>query len=43
MKNIRPTTLPHFHGLAVEDLDTFMFEFFVVFRTCDYTSDEKKL
>ena len=23
MKNISPSTLPHFHGLTLEDLDTF--------------------
>jgi hypothetical protein len=43
MKNISPTSLPHFHGLTSEDPDTFMFEFFVVCRTYDYASDEKKL
>jgi len=43
MKNISPTTLPHFHGLTYEDIHTFMFEFFVVCRTYDYTSDDQDL
>ena len=43
MKNISPSALPHFHGLTSEDPDTFMFEFFLVCRTYDYTSDDQKL
>jgi hypothetical protein len=43
MKNINPSSLPHFHGLTTKDLDTFLFEFVVVCRTYDYTSDEKKI
>ena len=43
MKNIIPLALPHFQGIISEDLDTFMFEFFVVCRTYDYTSDDQKL
>lgn len=43
MKNISPTTLPHFHGPTFEDLDTFMLDFVVVYRTYDYTFDEHKL
>lgn len=43
MKNIIPTTLPHFHFLTDEDLDTFMFEFYVVYMTYDYAFDEQKL
>ena len=43
MKNISPLALPHFHGLTSKDPDTFMFEFVVVFRTYDYTSDDQKL
>jgi len=30
MKNISPYSLPHFHGLTSEDLDNFLFEFFVI-------------
>jgi len=43
MKNISPSTLPHFHGLTTEDPDTFLFEFVVICQTYDYTDDEKKL
>ena len=40
MKNISPSTLPHFHGLTSKDPDTFMFEFSIVHRTYDYTSND---
>lgn len=43
MKNISPSSLPHFHGLTSEDHDTFFSEFFFVCRTYDYTSDDQKL
>jgi len=43
MKNIIPTGLPHFHGLTSKDPDTFMFEFFVVYRTYYCAYDEQKL
>jgi hypothetical protein len=43
MKNINPSSLPHFHGLVSEDPDTFLFEFVVICRTYDYTTDEHKL
>ena len=43
MKNISPTSLPHFHGLTSKDPDTFMFEFFVLCRTYDYASNDQKL
>ena len=43
MKNISPSTLPHFHGLTTEDPDTFLFEFTVICWTYDYAEDEKKL
>jgi len=43
MKNISPSFLPHFHGLTLEDPNTFLFEFVVICRTYDYTNDEKKL
>ena len=43
MKNISPSTLPHFHGLTTEVPDTFLFEFVVIWQTYDYTNDEKKL
>jgi hypothetical protein len=43
MKNINPSSLPHFHGLVSEDHDTILFEFVVIRRTCNYTIDEQKL
>jgi hypothetical protein len=43
MKNINPSALPHFHGLVSKDPDTFLFEFAVICRTYDYTTDEHKL
>jgi len=43
MKNISPSTLPHFHGLTTEDPNTFLFQFVVICRTYGYTDDEKKL
>ena len=43
MKNISPSALPHFHGLTIEDADTFLFEFDVMCQTYDYVEDEKKL
>ena len=43
MKNISPSALPHFHGLTSEDLDTFLFKFFFICITYDYTTDDQKL
>ena len=43
MKNISPSTLPHFHGLTKKDLDTFLFKFVAIYQTYDYAEDEKKL
>jgi len=43
MKNISPSALPHFHGLTIEDPDTFLFEFAIICRTYDYIDDEQKL
>ena len=43
MKNIPLSSLPSFQGMAVEDPDTFMFEFYVLCRGYDYTSDAQKL
>jgi len=40
MNNINPITLPHFHGMASEDFDTFMVESSIVGNTYDYASDE---
>lgn len=43
MKNISPTARHHFHGLTSANPDTFIFEFIVVCRTYDYTSNEQKM
>lgn len=43
MKNINPLNLPHFHGHASQDLNTFIFGFEVFCRTYDYLSYAKKL
>ena len=43
MKNISPSALPHFHGLTIEDPNTFLFEFVVICQTYDYAEDEQKL
>ena len=40
MKNISPSTLPHFHGLTTKDPDTFLFEFAIIYWTYDYAKDE---
>ena len=40
MKNISPSSLPHFHGITSEDPDTFMFEFSIFYRSYDYTFDD---
>ena len=42
IKNINPSSLPHFHELTSKDPDTFMFEFYVFCRTYDYASDDQK-
>lgn len=43
MKNIPLSSLPFFQGMTVEDPDTFLFEFDVLYRSCDYVSDAQKL
>ena len=43
LKNIPPTTLPKFYGLATEDPDTFFFEFDIICRSFDYNTDANKL
>ena len=43
MKNINPSSLPNFHGLVWEDPETLFFEFTVIWRTYDYTKDEKNI
>jgi len=41
MKNINPSTLPHFHGLINEYLNTFLFYFLVICKTYYYTTNEQ--
>jgi hypothetical protein len=43
MKNFPPTTLSYFHGLSGEDPNRFNFEFDVLCRSYDYSSNAKKL
>lgn len=43
MKTISLQNLPNFHGMASEDLDAFFFEFDVLWRGYDYTTEPKKL
>lgn len=43
LKNIPPSALPVFYGLMSEDLNTFLFEFDVLCRRYDYTSDAHRL
>lgn len=43
MKNISPSSFPNFHGSMSEDPYTFMFEFDVLCKIYDYTTDAHKL
>ena len=43
LKNIPPTTLPKFYGLASEDLDTFLFDSDILCHSFDYNTDAHKL
>jgi len=43
MKNIPHSSLPDFHGLPKEDIDTFLFEFNVLCRRYGYVLDAHKL
>jgi hypothetical protein len=43
MKNILLSALPNFHGLSSEDPDEFLFEFDILCRSYDYTSNAHKL
>lgn len=43
MKIIPPSLLPHFHGKVHEYLDSFLFEFYILYRSYDYSSDAQKL
>jgi len=43
MKNIPPSVLPNFYGMASEDPDSFLFEFDIVCRTYGFTDDAHRL
>lgn len=43
IKNIPHSTLPKFHGLSKEDLDTFIFEFDALYRSYAYVIYAQKL
>ena len=43
MKNIPPSSLPTFYGKSNEDLDTFLFEFDILYRSYNYLQDAHKL
>jgi len=43
MKNISPSALPNFRGVSSEDSDAFLFEFDVLCRSYDYSSNSLKL
>ena len=42
MKNIPPSTFPHFHGKFHEDPDSFLFEFDILCRGYDYSTSAQK-
>jgi len=43
LKNIPIATLPKFYGLATKDLDTFLFEFDILYHSFDYKTNSHKL
>ena len=43
MKNILPSVLPRFYGKVVEDPDEFIYEFDILCRSYDYTTNAQKL
>ena len=43
MKAIHLQSIPTFHGMIIEDSDAFLFEFDVLSRGYDYTTDHQKL
>jgi hypothetical protein len=43
MKNIPLSALPNFHGLSSEDPDEFLFEFDILCRSYDYTTNAQKI
>lgn len=43
LKNIPSSALPKFYGLVTKDPNTFLFEFDILCRIYDYTTDAHKL
>ena len=43
LKNIPPNSLPKFYGLATKDIDTFLFEFYILYYSFDYNTNAHKL
>ena len=43
MNNIPHFALPYFYGMAIEDLDTFLFNFYVLYNSYYCTSNAQKL
>ena len=43
MKNIPPSTLPHFHGMTSEDPDSFLFKFDILCHSYNYIIDAQQL
>jgi len=43
MKRIPPSTLPKFHGMITQNLETFIFEFDILCHSYDYSSYAKKI
>lgn len=43
LKNILASSVPKFYDLVTKDLDTFLFDFDILCRSYDYTTDAHKL
>ena len=43
MKNIPPSTLPHFHGMTSKEPDSFLYEFDILCHSYNYVRDAQKL
>ena len=43
MKNIPSYFLPNFHGMRLEDPETFLFEYEIIFRSYGYLLNTQKL
>ena len=43
LKNLNPSALPKFYGLATEDSDTFLFDFDILCHSFDYNTNTHKL